>query len=69
MDLYDENSDTPIEEVEANARLIAAAPALLGAVEVTLEFIQERDNDPAHSYPVVALLKRTLKQAKGENDE
>ena len=69
VDLYDENSNPPIEEVDANARLIAAAPALLEAVEAALKFIQEGDSEPSQSYSVVALLKRTLKQAQGENNE
>jgi len=69
MDLYDENSDSPIEEIEANARLIAAAPGLLDAAETAVEII--RDSYGQHDVDVLAdcqavnVLEQAIKEAKG----
>jgi hypothetical protein len=70
-DLHDENSDTPIEEIEANARLIAAAPGLLDAAETAAEIIRDsygqHDVDVPADCQAVNILERAIKQAKGGN--
>ena len=71
--LYDENSATPVEEIEANARLIAAAPGLLNAAEAAVKMIRDsygRDNvDVSADYQAVNILERAVKQAKGGGHE
>lgn len=67
--LYDENTDTPIEEVDANARLIAAAPELLDAAETAVKIIRGSYGNSQVDLPgndrVVSILERVIKQAKG----
>lgn len=65
-----------INEEEANARLIAAAPDLLEACEASLNALvgiiesdyQTRSNPrPADNDPAVVLLRAAIAKAKGEN--
>ncbi len=69
VDLYDENTDTPIDEVDANARLIAAAPELLDAAETAVEIIRDSYGQNEVDIPcdcqAVNVLERAIKQAKG----
>jgi len=71
--LYDENSGTPAGEIEANARLIAAAPALLDAAEWAAEIIRDsygqHDVDIPADCQAVNVLERAIKQAKGGANE
>ena len=67
--LYDESADTPIEEVDANARLIAAAPELLSAAETAVEIIRDSYGQDEVDIPcdcqAVNVLERAIKKAKG----
>lgn len=66
-DLYDESTDTPIEEIEANARLIAAAPELLEALEDVQEWIATGKVDGVgfDEMSICDLLHETIAKAKG----
>jgi len=66
--LYDENTDTPMEEVEANAQLIMAAPELLDAAEAAVEIIRDSYGQNEVDIPcdcqAVNVLERAIKQAR-----
>ena len=68
--LYDENTDTPIDEVDANARLIAAAPELLSAAESAVEIIRDNYGQDRVDIPcdcqAVNVLERAITQARGK---
>ena len=70
-DLYDGNTDTPVDEIEANAKLMAAAPGLLSAAETAVEIIRDSygqdDVDLPCDCQAVNVLERAIKEAKGGN--
>ena len=67
--LYDESTDTPSEEIEANARLISASPELLSAAETAVEIIRDsygQDKvDVLCDDQAINVLERAIKKAKG----
>ena len=44
-DLYDENASPPIEEIDANANLIASAPDMLKALNDIMCYFSEYEED------------------------
>jgi hypothetical protein len=64
-DFYNSHGGGDLIEVESegNARLIAAAPDLLAALEYSLPWLELRSNENT-----VALVRAAIKKAKGETD-
>lgn len=58
-EIYTGTEDQNLETIEANARLIAAAPDLLEALEWCLMVY-------GHDWPENASIRETIKKAKGE---
>jgi hypothetical protein len=55
--------DTPQEELEANARLMAAAPELLSALQEMMSYIRLESQDMAYNY---ARAESAIKKATGD---
>ena len=65
-------SDDTVEDQKANAHLIAAAPELLEALEMALEWIDAVPSESAASFPVMPRFDRDwvnelVSNVKGEN--
>ncbi len=54
--------EPPLQEAAANARLIAAAPELLAALELALEYFEGREDG---IYKAEGIIKTTIAKAKG----
>lgn len=56
----------PVEESDANARLIAASPTLLTACESAFTLLTNPNAEPSDADAVAAMLKTALAKARGE---
>jgi len=66
LPLHDMETDNP-EEADANARLIAAAPDLLGALDCIVRYLADADEKGLieHGEPMIAA-REAIKKAAGE---
>jgi hypothetical protein len=62
--ICDTNENRPAKEQEANARLIAAAPELLVALQAALE-VMELDNYGGENNPAIRRARAAIAEAKG----
>ena len=63
-DLYDENASPPIEEIDANAKLISLAPEMLQELKMVALGLEHTDSDWAKER--LEYVRETIASAEGE---
>ena len=62
--LYDENKNPPIEEIDANAKLISLAPEMLQELKMVALGLEHTDSDWAKER--LEYVRETIASAEGE---
>ena len=65
-DLYDENESPSIEEIDANANLIASAPDMLKALNGILGYFSEYEEDYSEKLECFENARKVIAKAEGQ---
>jgi len=66
---HDEDFDMPVEEVQANARLIAAAPELLAVLRELVHYDEGSSEQGSYGYEVLLRCKAAIAKAEGRTSD
>lgn len=64
--LYDDIREREAKETRANAKLIAAAPELLEALQQCIPHLREQSKNDGHAFGTLQLVNRIINKATGE---